>query len=1307
MGGRFPGAPDLGQFWSNLRDGVDSVREVPSDRWSVARHFSPDRNLRGKSYSKWAALLAGIEDFDAAFFRISPREASLLDPQQRLLLEVAWETCEAAGYARGQLAAAATGVFLGAMPSEYLPRLLAQPDQLDMHVATGNAMSMVANRTSYLLNLKGPCLTIDTACSSSLVAVHLAVESLRRGECDYALAGGTQAGLMLSHFQVMSRLGALSPTGRCRAFASEADGYVLGEGVGLVLLKRLDEALRDGDTIHGLLLGTAVNHGGQSAGLTAPSARSQAAVIRAALERAGVASASISYVEAHGTGTALGDPIELAGLCAAFDAAGRQACGLGSVKTNIGHLEPAAGVAGLLKVLLALRARQLPPTLHFHAPNPHLSFESSPFYLVDRLQPWPARPGQPLRAGVSSFGFGGTNAHVVVEEAPGRPVVAANRRPRQLLTLSARDENALRQSARRLAEHWQREPSLDPADVCATLNTGRATFAWRAALTGQHADSFIAPLQQIAAGETTLQRARPAAALRLALLFTGQGAQHAGMARALYATQPTFRRVLDQCHALLQHEFDLPLLDYLQGDAHANRLNPTQIAQPALFAVEYALWQLLHEWGLRPWAVLGHSLGEYVAAAAAGCADGITLLRLVAQRGQLMQALPAGGAMAAVFADAATVESLLPPFADALAVAAYNSPQNTVVAGEESALDAFLQAATRQGIETQRLAVSHAFHSPLIEPALAELARAAATVDFAPATCRFVSNLTGQFSPAGERLTAAYWCRHARQPVRFADGIRTLAAAGATHLLEVGPQPVLLGLAKATLPADDRTRLLPTLCRGADDWTTLLETCATLYQDGYELDWQPFEQQQTTTKIPLPTYPFQRSKLWIEKQQTKPKQNEPTQDGSSTVHDLFYRPIWRPMPLAGSGGLPEGMWIVWENGSRFSQQVIQLLRQRSVRIVTVRPGVNFSRQSVDSFTLRPHEPSDYRRLFESLGEAELAGVLHLWTCQDESLAADVDFDINRSLDLGIRSLFHLIQALAQRASKTARLLVVTRGACAATARSRVNDPCSAALRGMTDVASKELPEVSFRYIDLPADNTPNEELAAWTLAELDTMSDTPVVAYRDGARYGLDIETFEPASTIACRPIVRPHGVYLITGGHGQVGAELAYRLAEVSSPTAKPTLILASRTELPSPELWDDWLANHTTDDPTSQRIARCQRLLNTGARVESIRLDVAQQDEVSAAMATIHARYGRLDGVIHAAGELRDGVLQQRTLQDLETQLQPKVRGAWNLHLATNHLALDFFVLCSSTSAIYGEPGHATYAAANARRCLGPLSP
>nr|VFK36790.1 MAG: Acyl transferase domain-containing protein [Candidatus Kentron sp. SD]VFK40418.1 MAG: Acyl transferase domain-containing protein [Candidatus Kentron sp. SD] len=873
VGCRFPGADNPDAYWQLLHNGVDAMREVPPERWDVDSWFDPNMGVPGKSYMREAAFLSEVDRFDPRFFGISPREATDLDPQQRLLLEVTWEALENAGLAPGGLVGASMGAFIGcASTGEYASGVVyGDPKSITAYTFTGNSPSVLAGRLSYVLGTQGPTLTMDTACSSSLVALHLACRSLRVKECELAIAGGVNLILSPESMVIMSEMQALSPDGRCKTFDAAADGYGRGEGCGIVVLKRLSDAIADNDNILALIRGSAINHDGVSSGLTVPNEMAQERVIRQALDNANLTPADVSYIEAHGTGTPLGDPIEIGALDTVFtkDHSADFPLIVGSVKTNFGHLEGAAGIAGLIKIVLGLQHEEIPPHLHFRAPNPFTDWEKLPFQVPIEGIPWPHNE-KPRVAGVSSFGASGTNAHVVLEEAPivGKESTGEAERPCHLLTLSAKSDAALQDLMRAYGTHLQSHPDLSLANACFTANVGRTHFNHRLAVV---ADSPIDAEERLRAGNYTTGKI-PHGKPKIAFLFTGQGSQYAYMGQQLYKTQPVFRETIDRCDALLRPDLEIPLLELLYPESEASgavRLNETKYTQPALFSLEVALAGLWQSWGVMPDAVMGHSVGEYVAACVAGVFSLEDGLKLIAARGRLMQTLCERGDMLALPVDERKAMEIIAPFAPrendpGISIAAINGPSSVVVSGTHQAMGFLLASLADSDIKAKSLSVSHAFHSRMMGPMLDEFGKIAQSVIYERPLIPLCSNVTGKII-TDEVTGPDYWVRHIREPVRFAAGMETLREEGFDAFLEIGPKPALLGMARQCLPDDAAATWLPSLRQDQEDWRQLLQTLGEWYVRGGAVDWAGFDQDYPRHKVVLPTYPFQRQRYWFEK----------------------------------------------------------------------------------------------------------------------------------------------------------------------------------------------------------------------------------------------------------------------------------------------------------------------------------------------------------------------------------------------------------------------------------------------------------
>jgi acyl transferase domain-containing protein/aryl carrier-like protein len=1296
MAGRFPGARSVRALWRNLRAGEESITFLDDDELRAAG--VPEALIADPSYVKAGAFLADPDRFDAAFFGVPPREAELMDPQQRVFLECAWEALEDAGYdvSRTELS---IGVFAGMGKNHYYANnLLANPAFVEAMgpVATtiASEKDFAASRISYKLDLEGPSVSVQTACSTSLVAVHLACQSLLLGECDMVLAGGASISSFAPAGYLYSEDGIFSPDGHLRAFDAQAAGQVGGNGAAVVLLKRLAEAVEDGDTIHAVIRGSAVNNDGlRKVSFNAPGVDGQARVVAEALEVAGVEPRSIGYVECHGTGTHLGDPIEVAALTQAFRT-GTDAphatgfCGIGSLKTNVGHLDAAAGAAGLIKAALVMEHGVVPPSLHFERANPELKLDTSPFFVNAELSDWPA-DARPRRAGVSSFGMGGTNAHAILEEPPAPEAADAAPGP-ELVVLSARTTTALAAMGERLADHLDAEEgrALDLADVAHTTRVGRKAFTERRAFVAADLSEAAHAAREglgtaASVSERSLEKGRP-----VALLFSGQGSQYANMARGLYERFEVFRTELDRTCELLEPHVgrDLRTLFFPEpgGEEAADReLALTQNTQPALFVVEYALARQLAAWGVEPESMLGHSIGEYVAACLAGIFSLEDALRVVAARGRLIGSLPTGSGMLSV---PLSEEEATARLVEGTSIAVVNAPELCVVAGELGALEELRKRLRAEKVPARMLHTSHAFHTALMDPILEAFAGELATVQLGAPERPVVSSTTGTWLTAEEACDPQYWVRHLREPVRFADGVATLVGEDEQRLLlEVGPGQALTALARQcapTAPVVPTTRLPK---RDEDDVRVLLEALGRLWCEGVRVDWEGFRDGARRRRVPLPTYPFERERFWIE-----PAAGAGGVAAASAVREpdparWFWAPTWRRGIDTGPAALPARA-LLFSDGSGVAEALATAWRSAGVDVVVADPA----------------EPGDHERALDELG-AVPPTIVHLAGIDPaRTSAADREAVVER----GFHALVRLGRSLAERRlDGEVRLEVVTSGA-----QDVLDDqvePEKATVSGACKAIRVELPNVQCRHVDVEPPGDDPEACAARLLDELGHTE--PVVALRAGRRWLQDVERVRvegPPSIPSPHPPgdrrssrrLRENGVVLVTGGLGGVGLALAEGLVRDHG----ARLVLLGRSGLPERDAWDAWLGEHGEDDPTSRRIAAVRGLEALGAEVLVARADVAREDEVRSAVAAAQERFGGIHAVVHAAGLPGGTVLPLATRESADAVLAPKVRGTRVLErVFERELAageLDLFLLCSSLATVLDGVGQADYFAANA---------
>ena len=1306
MAGRFPGARDLAEFWRNLRAGVESITFFTDEELLAAG--VPPETLEDPSYVKARGVLDDIEQFDSAFFGFNPREAEMIDPQQRLFLESAWAALEDAGY--GAPDAAPVGVFAGVGMSFYLLNLLSnaaasaagtQETVIDTtQIVIGNDKDFLSTRVSYKLNLKGPSVVVQSACSTSLLAVHLACQSVLNGECDMALAGGVRLSVPPRAGYYAFDGGIMSPDGHCRAYDARAEGTVAGSGVGVVVLKRLSDALADGDHIRAVIRGSAANNdGSRKIGYTAPSVEAQAAVITEALAVAGVAPETVTYVEGHGTATPLGDPIELEALTKAFRASTDRVsyCALGSVKSNIGHLDAAAGVAGLIKTALMLEHGEIAPSLHYTEPNPKTELERSPFYVARELGTWQVGAGERRRAGVSSFGLGGANVHLVLEEfAP--PTDERASRSWQTLLLSAKTPSALEAATENLAGRLERHPETNLADAAYTLAVGRREFGFRRAVACADAAEAVEALRAL--DPARVAEGAPGDARRsVAFMFPGGGAHYANMCVELYRREPSFREEIDLCARLFEPHVGFDVREALypspeRADETAARLLCASTGLPALFATEYALARLWMSWGVEPSAMIGHSLGEYTAARLAGVFSLEDAVAVVALRGRLFEQLPEGAMLSVPLPEA----QLRPRLADGLSIAAVNGPALCVASGARRAIDALAAELAAEGIDTQRIQIDVAAHSSLVSPILDEFTRRVGELRLQAPKIPFISNVTGTWITAGEATDARYWARHLRETVRFGDGVAELLKDEGRVLLEVGPGRVLTTLAKHQAGPERQGRLVSCVrhpYEAQSDLAFLSGALGRLWVEGVAYDKAALFEGKRRRRIPLPPYPFERQRHWAPARRA-------SQTGSprrrSNVADWFYVPAWRHTlaPRTPASKLlreSSPRWLVFIDDGALSGALVGKLTDAGREVLTARMGEVFARDG-RSFALSPDSPEDYISLLREIGEVPTT-IVHLWSLSDgarDESAVERFADCQRR---GYYSLLYLARALSLEENRVEVALAVVTNYVHDVSGAEETRPEKATVLAPCIVVPQEDPLIRCLCIDVGP--RPDGRTADLLLAEIAGGAADPVVAYRGGRRLVQDFDSVRLNGAADPAGQFRERGVYLITGGFGTVGTLLAKHLAE----TARARLALVGRTPLPERRDWPQHLADAGEDDEVSRRIRTIEALEASGAEALVLSGDVGDETFLRAAVERIEQRFGALDGVLHAAGTVRGAsILNPFTAigqAESEEQFRAKVHGVYALEKVLATRAPDFCLLFSSNASVLGGLGLVAYSAAN----------
>jgi acyl transferase domain-containing protein len=1335
MAGRFPGARNLDEFWHNLAGGIESIARL-SDK-EILESGVPASRLGNPSYVKAAPILDEPGQFDAGFFGFSPMEASTMDPQHRLLLELAYEALENAGYNpdryQGRI-----GVFTGSALNTYFTNVGLNSRLAEEYIPTliGNDKDFLSTRISYKLNLKGPSITVQTACSTSMVAVHLARQSLLSEETDMALAGAIAVRVPHHAGYFCDGGGVVSPDGRVRAFDAKANGTVFGSGGGILVLKRLADALSDGDTVHAVIKGSAVNNdGSEKAGYTAPSVNSQADAVVEALANAGVEADSINYIEAHGSGTPVGDPIEIRALTKAFRTSTQRSgyCAIGSVKTNVGHLDAAAAVAGIIKTVLALRHRKLPPSLHFTEANPEIDFPVTPFYVNTRLREWTS--DGPRRAGVMSTGMGGTNAHVVLEEAPELPA-STDDRPPHLLILSAKSETALDQATHRLREFLIRNESVNMSDVAYTLQSGRKTFPHRRCLVCADRQDAITALGEKDSkrllSSRTDESPRP-----VILLLPGIGDHYVGMAYDLYESQAVFRQEVDRCSQILEAHLgiDIGNIIYPPGrnwkkngqpkgidlkkmlgrkteapeDQEAKNLNRTLFAQPALFTIEYAIARLWQSLGITPDLIVGHSMGEYVAACLAGVLSLEDALRLIATRAKLVNELPRGAMLAVTLPE----DELLPLLPKHLSISLINGPRLCVVAGPVDAVAELERMLNEKSIICRHVQNAHAFHSRMLDPIVQAFEAEVRQVRLNEPAIPYISNVTGTRITGRDATSPAYWARHANHTARFNDALHELWQLKNPILLEAGPGRTLSVLA---MQHPDRhgggnpvaVSSIRHEYENQSDVEFLWNAIGRLWLSGAEIKWDNVYSGERRRRVPLPTYPFERQHYWLESVRV-PDAASKTQvsvQKNPETSQWLYVPSWKRL-LASTVGTPDALrmeeaqtWLVYADDCGLASVLIGRLKSAGHDVVTVRADGCFQQLDPRTFTIEPANSQHYDLLIRALqaNQSLPDRIVHAWSVTGIPSAQAESDGFARTQALGFYSLLFLGRALAAHNVGHEIKWYVLSNNVHEVCGSETLCPEKSTLLGPCMVIRQEYPNIRVKSIDVDVSDhaRENESAADLVIGELLNPDSSLFVAYRNAQRW---VQTYEPvalSNTGHRHASFREGGVYLITGGLGKIGIAISRYLAE----KYRARLVLVGRSSLPGRKFWRTSIGSHPADDPVCARIRAIEGIEKLGGDVLYVNASVADAGAMRGVIKQAYQRFGALHGVIHGAGIVGDDGYREIKDSDYDNcngHFQAKAHGLLVLEEVLDGKALDFCLLLSSLTSVLGGIGQAAYASSN----------
>jgi acyl transferase domain-containing protein/acyl carrier protein len=1326
---RFPGAQNIDEFWNNIKNSIESISFFSDDELEKA---GVDKELiNNPNYVKAGGCFKDKETFDASFFGYSSIESELMNPQIRIFHECAWEALENAGY-NPAVYDGRIGLYAGASSGFYWQALSHFTGKSRDFGSFASSLlidqDFLCSRVSYNFNLKGASSFVQTACSTSLVAIHHACRALLTGESEMVLAGGASISSAPQQGYSWQEGMILSQDGHCRAFAGNASGTIGGEGAGIVVLKRLKTALEDRDHIYAIIKGTAINNdGSRKVGFTAPSVEAQAEVICIAQRMARIAPETITYIEAHGTGTALGDSVEIEALKLAFNTEKKNYCDIGSVKTNIGHLDAAAGVAGFIKTVLSLKYKQIPPSLNFETPNPKIDFKNSPFCVNTTLKKWDGNK-YPLRAGVSSFGIGGTNAHVVLEESPvidHSSLVNSKCRDYQLIVLSAKTESALNKMTENLAGYFKGNQGINLADAAYTLQLGRKAFRCRRMLVCSDVKKAIEGLsKQESLNVRSYFLNKDEKDKQVVFMFSGQGTQYVNMGLELYQTESVFRGEMDRCFEILESLMDYNIKEILypgrgevssptgESPAACNLnlspdINQTWIAQPLLFVFEYALAKLLSHWGVEPYAMIGHSIGEYVAACLSGVFSLENALKLVVLRGKLMQGMTSG----AMLGVSASAEELKPLLNDEISLAAVNAPGMCVVSGSHQAVDTFENQLKEKEYKSRCLHTSHAFHSKMMEPILGEYEKQVRQINRNKPGIPYISNVTGQWITVEQALNPGYWAVHIRSTVRFSDGIKELLKKENSIFVELGPGHSLSAFLKKHT---DEKKEHPTfnLVRhpreNISDEAYLLNKIGHLWLHGKRINCEQFYREEKRNRISLPTYPFERKRFWIEGDLRNTPQNalaEKSRDTRKELSDWFYLPSWKrsrlPAYKTETKAVHSG-YLVFINDCSLTSQLVKQLEQIGGNTIVVKTGTAFVKGNEDTYTINPGKKNDYVLLLKDLWRQDRNPryIIHLWGVTDQGNEKSDIESVTRELELGFYSQLYLAQAIREQSLNNEFQITVISNNIQDVTGEEMLCPGKSTVLGAVKVIPQEFQQISYSGIDivLPKPGSWQENrLAARLVTEILGKSPDPIVAYRNNRRW---VQTFEQVrldERIEGSLKLREKGVYLVTGGLGGIGLVLSQYLSK----RFKARMILTGGSPFLQRREWENWLLTHDEENPISRKIRKLQTIEKMGGEVMVIPADVTNQQEMEDVICQAKERFGTLHGVIHAAGATRENAnlcaVEEVSKNHCQEQFAPGIYGLLVLEKILKDKDLDFCLLMSSLSSILGGLGSVAYSAAS----------